>query len=300
MTVTREARTPKGFMHGCISKDAKFSRDAVAWMVSSCRDATCKGGGHMSSISSVGGYSDYSAYSTLSRGGTINKASEDAAGLAIQEKTKSQVNGLDAGSENLQSAKSALNVEDGAMAGIEDYLQSIKELSVKAANGTLSDEDKQSVQAQIKEYLKGINETAESTTYNEKNLLNKEEKLEVASDGNGSSQKVSTNTATTDALGLTDYDVTKDFDMSKVDNALDKISSMRSNTGSETNGVEHALSYNSHAALELNGYQMDKEESNSVEAYQEMKTKQALESYQNILQKQQMEDKQAQSMALFA
>ena len=186
------------------------------------------------------------------------------------------------------------------MAGIEDYLQSIKELSVKAANGTLSDEDKQSVQAQIKEYLKGINETAESTTYNEKNLLNKEEKLEVASDGNGSSQKVSTNTATTDALGLTDYDVTKDFDMSKVDNALDKISSMRSNTGSETNGVEHALSYNSHAALELNGYQMDKEESNSVEAYQEMKTKQALESYQNILQKQQMEDKQAQSMALFA
>ena len=253
----------------------------------------------MSSISSVGGYSDYSAYSTISRGGTIGKASEDAAGLAIQEKTKSQVNGLEAGSENLQSAKSALNVEEGAMAGIEDYLQSIKELSVRAANGTLSDEDKQSVQAQIKEYLKGINETAQGTTYNEKNLLTKDDKLEVASDGNGSSETVSTNTATTDALGITDYDVTKDFDMSKIDEAMDKVSSMRSTSGSETNGVDHALSYNSHAALELNGYQMDKEESNAVEAYQEMKTKQALDSYQNILQKQQMEDKQAQSMALF-
>lgn len=254
----------------------------------------------MSSISSVGGYSDYSAYSTISRGGTINKASEDAAGLAIQEETKSQVNGLDAGSENLTSAKSLLNVEEGAMAGIEDYLQSIKELSVKAQNGTLSDEDKQSVQAQIKEYLKGINETAQGTTYNEKNVLNKDESLKVATDGNGSEKEISTNTATTDALGITDYDVTKDFDMSKIDEAIDTISSMRATTGAQTNGVESALTYNSHAAMELNGYQMDKEESNSVEAYQEMKTKQALDSYQNILQKQQMEDKQVQSMALFA
>lgn len=253
----------------------------------------------MSSISSVGGYSDNSAYATIARGGTIGKASEDAAGLAIQEKTKSQVNGLDAGSENLTSAKSALNVEEGAMAGIEDYLQSIKELSVKAANGTLSDDDKQSIQAQIKEYLDGINETAKGTTFNEKELLTKEDSLEVASDGNGSSEKVSTFNATTDALGITDYDVTKDFDMSKIDNAIDKISSMRSTTGSETNGVEHALTYNSHAAMELNGYQMDKEEDNAVEALQELKTKQALDSYQAVLQKQQQEDKQAQNMALF-
>jgi flagellin len=253
----------------------------------------------MSSISSVGsGYSD--AYSTIARGGTINKAAEDASGLAIQEKTTSQVKGLDAGKENLESSKSLLNVEEGAMAGIEDYLQSIKELSVRAQNGTLSDEDKQSVQAQIKEYLKGINETAEGTTYNEKNVLNKDDSLKVATDASGSSKEVSTFTATTDALGITDYDVTKGSDMSKIDEAIDKISGMRATAGAQTNGVEHALTYNSHAAMELNGYQTNKEEGMTVEAYQEMKTKQALDSYQNILQKQQMEDKQAQNMALFA
>ncbi|MBQ6414964.1 MAG: flagellin FliC5, partial [Butyrivibrio sp.] len=98
----------------------------------------------MSSISSVGGYQDYSAYSTIASGGKINKAAEDAAGLAIQEKTQSQVKGLDAGSENLTSAKSALNIEEGALSGVEDYLQSIKELSVKAMNGTLSQDDKES------------------------------------------------------------------------------------------------------------------------------------------------------------
>ncbi|WP_029230967.1 flagellin [Butyrivibrio sp. VCB2006] len=254
----------------------------------------------MSSVSSIGGYQDYSAYSKISSGGTINKASEDASGLAIQEKTKSQVNGLDAGSENLTSAKSALNIEDGALSGVEDYLQSIKELSVKAMNGTLSDDDKESIQAQIKEYLKGINETAQGTTYNEKNLTNKDGEMKVAADGNGATETISTNNATTDALGITDYDVTKDFDMSKIDKALEKVAGQRSSVGAQTNGVEHALTYNSHAAMELNGYQMDKEEDNATKALQELKTKQALDSYQSVLQKKQQEDEQQKAMAIFA
>ena len=104
----------------------------------------------MSSISSVSGYNDYSAYSVLSNGGQLTKAAQGASELAIQEKTQSQVRGLDAGRENLTSAKSALNIEDGAMEGITDYLQSIKELSLKSMNGTLSDDDKEAIQAQIK------------------------------------------------------------------------------------------------------------------------------------------------------
>ncbi|WP_026653007.1 flagellin [Butyrivibrio proteoclasticus] len=258
----------------------------------------------MSGVSSVSGYSGYDAYSTISAGGTYTKAAQGASELAIQEKTKAQVNGLEAGEENLTSAKSALNVEEGAMAGIEDYLQSIKELSLKAMNGTLSDEDKQSVQDQIKEYMEGINDIAKNTTYNEKQLLNNEDvptsKFEFATDSSGSTKEISTYNSTTEALGIDDYDVTKDFDISKIDKALDKVTSMRSNTGAETNGVEHALTYNSHAALELNGYQMDKEEDNSVKAYQELKTKQALDAYQNVLEKQKMDDREQQNILLFS
>ncbi len=253
----------------------------------------------MSSISSVGGSSPYSAYSTIPAGGKITKASDDAAGLAIQEKTTAQVNGLEAGKENLTSAKSLLNVEDGAMAGIQDYLQSIKELSVKAMNGTLSDDDKQSIQNQIDQYKQGINDIAAGTKYNEKNLLNNEGSLTVATDSNGSTESISTFDSATAALGIDDYDVTGDFDMSKIDDALNKISSQRSTAGAQTNGVDHALTYNSHAALELNGFQMDKEEDNSVKAYQELKTKQALDSYQLILQKQQQEDKAQKTLSMF-
>ncbi len=255
---------------------------------------------NMSSISSVGGYQSYSAYQTISSGGNINKAAEDAAGLAIQEKTKSQTNGLEAGQENLKSANSALNIEDGALDGIQDYLKKIKELSIKAINGTLDDEDKQSIQNQIDQYKEGINDIASNTTYNEKNLLNSDGALSVATDGSGSELSVSTHNSLTSALGIDDYNVTGDFDMSKIDSALEKVSSQRSTAGAQTNGTEYAMTYNSHAALELDGYQMDKEEDRSVEAYQQLKTKQALDVYQATLQKQQMEDKEQKAVSMFA
>ncbi|SFP74958.1 flagellin [Butyrivibrio proteoclasticus] len=255
----------------------------------------------MSSISSVSGYGSYSPYSTITAGGTYQSASQGASELAIQEKTKTQVNGLDAGSENLTSAKSVLNIEDGAMDGITDYLQSIRELSVKAKNGILSDSDRQSIQNQIEQYKQGIEDIAGSTNYNEKNLLDGSNgDFKVATDSNGSVSTVSTYNSTLEALGIADYDVTGDFDIGAIDSALEKVTSSRANVGAQSNGVDYALSYNSHAALELNGYQMDKEEDNSIKAYQKLKTQQALDSYQMILQKKQMEDKEQQSLMLFA
>ncbi len=254
----------------------------------------------MSSINAISsGYTDYSAYSTITNGGKINKASEDAAGLAIQEKTESQVRGLDAGKENLKDADSLLKIEDGALGQVTEYLQSIKELSVKAMNGTLSDDDKQSIQDQIKEYMKGIEDIAGNTTFNEKQLLNGDEKLSVATDGNGNEKEISTQNSTLKALGIEDYDVTKDFDMTDIDKALEKLTSQRTETGAENNGVDYALTYNSHAALELNGYQMDKEESNAIEAYQKLKTQQVIDTYQNTLQKTQMENDEQQKLSVF-
>ena len=255
----------------------------------------------MSGISSISGYSSYSPYSTIAAGGTYTNASQGASELAIQEKTKAQVNGLDAGSENLTSAKSVLNIEDGALDGITDYLQSIRELSLKAMNGTMSDSDKQSIQDQIEQYKQGIEDIAGNTTYNEKKLLDgSNSDMEVATDNNGSSATVSTYNSTLKALGIEDYDVTGDFDLGAIDSALEKITSQRATAGAQSNGVDHALNYNSRAALELNGYQMDKEEDNATKAYQKLKTQQALDSYQMTLQKRQMEDNERQSLMLFA
>jgi len=255
----------------------------------------------MSSVSSVSGNSGYSPYSVISNGGTYVSAAQGASELAIQEKTKQQVGGLEAGSENLTSARSALKVEDGAMGEIADYLQSIRELSIKAMNGTMSDSDKESIQSQIDQYKKGIEDIANNTVYNEKKLLDGTTKdMVVSSDANGSTETISGNNMTLDALGIKDYDVTKSFNLDDIDNALDKLASARTDAGASTNGVEYSLSYNSHAALELDGFQMDSEERNTVEAYQKLKTKQALDVYQSTLQKKKQDDEERKSMMLFA
>ena len=255
----------------------------------------------MSGISSVSTYTGYSPYSTITNGGRITQASQDAAGLAIQEKTNSQVRGLDQGKDNLSDGKSLLNIQDGALGQIGEYLQDIREKSLQAMNGTLSDSDRQSIQDQIKQYMDGINDIAGNTTFNEKKLLDGSAgDLRIASDNNGSEEKVSTYDSTIKALGLDGYDVTGDFDISKVDEALKKVTGSRTSTGAQTNAVDYAMTYNSHAAMELNGYQMDKEESMTTEALQKLKTQQALDQYQTQIQKKQMEDEQQKAMSVFA
>jgi flagellin len=254
----------------------------------------------MSSVSAVSSYPDYSSYQTIASGGRITKASQGAAELAVQEKTESQTRGLKVGEENLASAKSALNIEEGALSGVTDYLQSIKEQTIKAMNGTMSDEDKQSIQDQIKQYLKGIEDLAKGTNYNEKPLLDGSEKeISVATDASGSEKTITGKDSTLSALGLEDFDVTKEADLGKIDDALAKVTSQRTTAGAESNAVDYAMSYNSHAALELDGFQMDREESNVVEAYQKLKTQQGLDVYQNMLQKKQMEDNEQQKLSMF-
>ena len=73
-----------------------------------------------------------SSYESLSSGKRINGAADDAAGLAIAEKENVQVSGYKAGANNMASAKDALNIADGALGSINDYLQRIRELAVSA------------------------------------------------------------------------------------------------------------------------------------------------------------------------
>ena len=257
----------------------------------------------MSGISPVGRISSsYSPYSTISAGGKLQSAAQDAAGLAIEEKTETQTRGLDQGTENLKDAKSALNIQDGAMDGITDYVQRIKELAVQSKNGTLNDEDRSYIQSQIDEYIKGIDDIANSTSFNEKKLLDgSEPNMNIVSDAEGGSTTVNTHDSTAKALGLEEFDVTKgDADLNVVDNALKTLQDMRTTTGSQTNGIEHAINYNSKASLELNGFSMDKEEDRSLKALQELKSKQALDQYQGFLQKMQQEDEEKKNLMLFA
>lgn len=107
----------------------------------------------------------------LSSGYKINRAADDAAGLAISEKMRRQIRGLKQGVENTQDGVSLCQVADGALAEVNDMLHRISELSVQSANGTNSDEDRQYIQEEISQILKEIDRIGETTTFNERKIF---------------------------------------------------------------------------------------------------------------------------------
>lgn len=107
----------------------------------------------------------------LSSGYRINRAADDAAGLAISEKMRRQIRGLRQASTNCQDGISLVQTADGAMAEVEEMLHRGTELSVKAANGTLSDEDREYIQSEIDQLKDEINKISDRTTFNELQIL---------------------------------------------------------------------------------------------------------------------------------
>lgn len=103
----------------------------------------------------------------LSSGYRINRAADDAAGLSISEKMRRQIRGLNQASENIQDGISLCQVADGALNETHDILQRMRELSVKAANNTNSDEDRNAIQREIDELTKEVDRIANDTSFNE-------------------------------------------------------------------------------------------------------------------------------------
>lgn len=92
----------------------------------------------------------------LSSGYRINRSADDAAGLAISEKMRRQIRGLTQGVKNAQDGISLCQVADGALDEVNDMLHRITELSVKAANGTNTDEDRQYIQKEVNQLIPNI------------------------------------------------------------------------------------------------------------------------------------------------
>ncbi len=107
----------------------------------------------------------------LSSGYKINRAADDAAGLAISEKMRRQIRGLDQASDNAQDGISMVQIADGAMAEVHDMLQRGNELAVKAANDTLTYQDRSYIQAEIDRIKEEINAINGKTQFNERFVL---------------------------------------------------------------------------------------------------------------------------------
>ncbi|NRF93654.1 flagellin [Paenibacillus frigoriresistens] len=108
----------------------------------------------------------------LSSGYRINRAGDDAAGLAISEKMRAQIRGLDMASKNAQDGISLIQTAEGALNETHDILQRMRELADQSANGTNTDDDRKAIQAEVGQLKSEIDRIGNTTEFNTKKLLN--------------------------------------------------------------------------------------------------------------------------------
>ena len=188
----------------------------------------------------------------LSSGYKINRAADDAAGLAISEKMRRQVRGLTQASANAQDGISAVQTAEGALNEVHDMLQRMNELATKAANDTLQTTDRDYIQSELNALTTEITRTGSATQFNNQALLDgtfKNKNIQVGSETSAENQiKIDIGKMTATAQGLNlEVDVTgTDATNAKktIDNikgALEKVSKQRSDLGAIQNRLEHTI-----------------------------------------------------------
>ncbi len=140
----------------------------------------------------------------LSSGLRINRAADDAAGMAVSEKLKNQVRGLNQAQRNAQDSISLIQTAEGALAETHSLLARIRELSVQSANDTLTVSDRANLQSEVNQLVSEIDRIASSSQFNGVALLNKNSTVSTHNGGDGLQFQVGANSAgTANQLTLT-------------------------------------------------------------------------------------------------
>ena len=183
----------------------------------------------------------------LSSGYKINRAADDAAGLSISEKMRRQIRGLSQASLNAQDGISCVQTAEGALAEVEEMLQRMNELAVKAENGTLAEEDRGMIDDEIQQLISEIDRVASTTTFNEMNLLDGNFTGKGLQVGAESGQHIDIDIEAMNAEGLSIKDLSDDTVSnaqtlnSKVKAAIKEVSRQRSALGAVQNRLEHTI-----------------------------------------------------------
>lgn len=244
------------------------------------------------SISSISSQGLHQNYRQLSSGKRINSAADDAAGLAIAEKLLTQSNGYDVGRRNAATSQDMVNVADGGLSSITDSLQRIRELGVQASNTAIyGDSERKMMQQEIDQLKSSISDAAKNTRFNTMSLLDGTMgSNHVASGPDGSGMDINMPNATLEALGIADFDVTGDFDLSVIDNAMDMVSSARGDMGATYNRLGYTMNFNSYASLNTTAARSRIEDLDFPQAVSDMKKNSLLEEYRLMMQKKQEEE----------
>ncbi len=183
----------------------------------------------------------------LSSGLRINRAGDDAAGLAISEKMRSQIRGLNQGSTNAQDGISMVQTTEGALTETHAMLQRLKTLAVQSANGTYTDSDRALIQKEVNQLTSEITRIASQTEFNGVKVLASSVTVDFQV-GNKSGYQISVTMKSMDAtaLGVNGLSLSTaaqaKASLDKIESAIKSVSEHRATLGAVQNRLEHTIS----------------------------------------------------------
>lgn len=187
----------------------------------------------------------------LSSGLRINKAGDDAAGLAISEKMKSQIGGLTQAKRNAQDGISLVQTAEGALNESHSILERMRDLTVQGKNGTLTDEDRGSINKELKALHEELTRISDTTEFNTQNLLGKANTSFTFQIGANAGQTISVTidnmsgtsllTLEADKFSLSTKGANADSLLKTIDVAIKKVSDQRATLGAVQNRLEHTI-----------------------------------------------------------
>jgi flagellin len=182
----------------------------------------------------------------LSSGYRINRAADDAAGLAISERLRSQIGGLDQAQRNAQDAVSLVQTAEGSLTEVHSMLQRIRDLAVQYKNGSLSTNDRTAIQSEVSQLASEIERIGSTADFNGIKVLNTTQTISFqvgADDGQVISVSLISLGAVTGGLGVSYFSLstTGATDIAEIDAAIDVVSSQRAQFGAVQNRLGYTL-----------------------------------------------------------
>ena len=189
----------------------------------------------------------------LSSGYRINRAGDDAAGLSISEKMRSQIRGLNKASNNAENGISLIQTAEGALNEVHSILQRMNELATQGANDVNTSIDRSAINKEITSLTDELSRIQDTTQFNDMDILNggfADKKLQVGAKNNqvidvniGKLETYAANTMAAAGLGLTDASENENYGeaMTKIQEDIKKVSDLRSDLGAIQNRLEHTI-----------------------------------------------------------
>jgi flagellin len=179
----------------------------------------------------------------LSSGYRINRAADDAAGLAISEKLRGQISGISQAMRNTQDAVSLVQTAEGALNEVHSMLQRVRELAVQFKNGTLSSDDRLAIQSEVDQLESEINRIGTQVEFNGVDLLSTAGSITFQV-GAMDNETITVSTVSLgSAVGSSAFDltVTGTSDINEIDTAINNVSAQRAQFGAVQNRLDHTL-----------------------------------------------------------